>query len=257
MTEITLKIDPKPAAVQTASATFDRIESAARCVADIMYSGIVPSVLEILDENTLEVLRTHSTVPLPAGKAMILVETDGYTEAETRFQMNRVMAVFKKRQALKIHTAHSAEESEQLWQARRVAGSVAARLRPRNVSEDVTVPVSRLSELLGGISRIVRNHRLPFVVFGHAGDGNLHPKIMYDPTNADEVRRMQAASDAIFKLTCGLEGTLTGEHGIGLAKAPYMRLEHDRVSLEVMSGLKTLFDPLNILNPGKMGLNPE
>ncbi|MEJ2586134.1 MAG: FAD-linked oxidase C-terminal domain-containing protein [Deltaproteobacteria bacterium] len=255
ITEITLKIHPKPQAVCTASAMFDGIETAGRCVADILRSGIIPSVLEILDENTLNVLRHHSRASLPDGRAMILVETDGYTEAETRFQMERVVGVFQKRRSLAIHTARSAEESEHLWQARRIAGSVAAKLRPGNVSEDVAVPVSRIPELLKGISEIVRDHDLPFVVFGHAGDGNLHPKIMYDPTDEDEVRRMKDASDEIFNLTCRLDGTLTGEHGIGLAKAPYMRLEHDAVSLEVMSDLKTLFDPLNILNPGKMGLN--
>lgn len=255
ITEITLKIDPKPQAVRTASAMFDRIETAGRCVADILRSGIIPSVLEVLDENTLDVLRKHSSVPLPEGRAMILVETDGYTDVETRFQMDRVIEVFEKRHSLAVHTARSAEESEQLWEARRVAGSVAAKLRPSNVSEDVTVPVSKIPELLSGISNIVRDHDLPFVVFGHAGDGNLHPKIMYDPTDADEVKRMQEASDEIFKLTCRLDGTLTGEHGIGLAKAPYMCLEHDAVSLDVMSEIKKLFDPLNILNPGKMGLN--
>ncbi len=257
ITEIILKIDPSPLAVRTALAMFEGIEAAGRCVSDILRSGVVPSVLEILDENTLRVLKKHSRVMLSSGKAMILVETDGYTETEARFQMDRVVEVLRKNRAQEIISAKTAQDSEQLWEARKVAGSVAANLRPGNVSEDVTVPISRVSDLLTGISKIVRDLQLPFVVFGHAGDGNLHPKIMYDPTDADEVGRMKQASDEIFRLTCRLGGTLTGEHGIGMAKAPYMALEHDAVALDVMAALKTLLDPIHLLNPGKMGFTPS
>ncbi|MFP4087241.1 MAG: FAD-binding oxidoreductase [Desulfobacteraceae bacterium] len=257
ITEILLKIDPLPRAVRTTLAMFEGIAAAGRCVSDIIRSGVVPSVLEILDENTLKVLQNHSKIPLPRGKAMILAETDGYTEAEADFQMDRVTEVLKRHRAIEILQAGTAQESEQLWEARRAAGSVAANLRPANVSEDVTVPISKVPDLLIGISTIVQDHQLPFVVFGHAGDGNLHPKIMYDPTDADEVRRVTRASEAIFRLTCRLGGTLTGEHGIGMAKAPYMGLEHDAVALDVMAALKRLFDPHHILNPGKMGFPPE
>ena len=111
------------------------------------------------------------------------------------------------------------------------------------------------SMLLTGISAIVKNYGLPFVIFGHAGDGNLHPKILYDRSKPEEVRAVAKAVDEIFKLTCELGGTLTGEHGIGLAKAPYMTLEHDQVAMNLMRSLKRLFDPNNILNPGKMNLD--
>lgn len=256
ITKIILKIDPKPLAVRTAMAMFEHIETAGRCVSDIIRSGIIPSVLEILDENTLKVLRADARVSLPRGRAMILTETDGFTHTEAQFQMDRVTAVFRAHQAHHIAAAETAPEREALWAARKMAGSAAANLRPGNVSEDVTVPLSKVSALLSRISEIVRAHRLPFVVFGHAGDGNLHPRIMYDPTDADEVRRMKRATADIFQLTCGLGGTLTGEHGIGLAKASYMDLEHDAVALEVMAALKTVFDPAHTLNPGKMGFSP-
>jgi glycolate oxidase len=257
ITEITLKINPKPTAFETVQASFARLKDAGQAITDIMHSGIIPSVLELLDENSIKVLREHASMNLPDVMALILVETDGYTETETSFQMAKVIEVFRKNNVIDIQVAHSTEEVEELWRARKSVGSVAAQLRPNNVSEDVTVPISKVSDLLTGISIIVRNHDLPFVIFGHAGDGNFHPRIMYDPSDPDQVERVGKAVDEIFKLTCNLGGTLTGEHGIGLSKASYMGLEHDRVSLEVMRSIKKSFDPNNILNPGKMSLDRQ
>lgn len=119
----------------------------------------------------------------------------------------------------------------------------------------MAVPISKVPHLLTGISTIVHNYHLPFVIFGHAGDGNLHPKVMYDSSDPDQVKRAGKAVDEIFRLTCELGGTLTGEHGIGLSKAPYKTLEHDPVEMDVMRKIKEIFDPNNILNPGKMGLD--
>lgn len=252
ITEITLKISPQPPASATALAAFPDLADAGRAVAEVMHSGIIPSVLEILDENTIRVVQEHGDMRLSAAKAIILAETDGYTSAEAEFQMQKIVEVFKKNAAAGIQAAASAEEAENLWKVRRSISAVAAKLRPNNLSEDVSVPISRVPELLTTISRIVREHSLPFVIFGHAGDGNLHPKIMYDSSNPEEVRRLRRAADEIFKHTCEAGGTLTGEHGIGLEKAPYMRLEHDAVALEVMQSLKKTLDPRNILNPGKL-----
>ena len=254
VTEIILKINPKPMATKTALASFNVLQDAGQAVIDVMHSGIIPSVLEILDPNTIRVLRDHGNIPLPEVMAMILVETDGYTEAETSYQMERMMEVFKKNRARDFKVAASIEEAEDLWRIRKSIGSVAATLRPSNVSEDVTVPISRVPDLLTGISTIVQKHGLPFVVFGHAGDGNLHPRIMYDPADPDQVKHVNQAVAEIFRLTCDLGGTLTGEHGVGLSKAPYMTWEHDPSALEMMRGIKRLFDPNNILNRGKMAL---
>ncbi|MBW1998498.1 MAG: FAD-binding protein [Deltaproteobacteria bacterium] len=254
ITEITLKISPRPRALKTSLAHFASLKDAGESVTDIVRSGIVPSVLEILDEHTINVLRDRAGMAIPEIKAMILVETDGYTEAEASFQMEKVTGIFHSHGASLVRTAKTAKETEELWQARKSAGSVAAQLRPNNVSEDVTVPMSKVPELLVRISEIVRRHGLPFVVFGHAGDGNLHPRIMYDRSDPQQVKSLESAVQEIFKLTCDLGGTLTGEHGVGLAKAPFMHLEHDPVAMEMMKSLKATFDPNNILNPGKMGL---
>jgi glycolate oxidase len=219
-----------------------------------MKSGIIPSVLELLDENTVRVLREHADMSFPDISTILLVETDGYTQSEASYQMEKVLDAIKKNTATEVRTADTTEEAEELWKARKTAGSVAARLGTSNLSEDVTVPISKLPDLLTGISDIVHSYQLPFVVFGHAGDGNLHPKIMYNAYDPDQVERVHRAVEDIFKLTCELGGTLTGEHGIGLAKAPYLSVEHDPVALEIMRDIKRLLDPNNILNPGKMAL---
>jgi glycolate oxidase len=186
---------------------------------------------------------------------MILVETDGYTDAETSFQMDKVIDVFKKNRVSDVQRAENAAEAEKLWKLRKSVGSLAAKLRTNNVSEDIAVPISKVPDLLTGISAIVQRLDLPFVIFGHAGDGNLHPRIMYDRADPDQVARMRKAVAEVFAFICEMGGTLTGEHGIGLSKAPYMSLEHDSAALELMRSLKRLIDPKNILNPGKMALD--
>ncbi len=255
VTEIILNIRPKPMAAKTSLAFFSALRDAGQTISGIIRAGVIPSVLELLDLNAIKVLRDQAGMDLPEAGAMILVETDGLTETETAFQMGKIIEACRKNRAKDIREAHSQEEAEDLWQARRSVGSAASKLRPNNVSEDVAVPLSRAPDLLEGISRIVNNHHLPFVTFGHAGDGNIHPRIMYDRTDPDQVKRLKKASHEIFHLACKLGGTLTGEHGIGLAKTPYMELEHDSGALDVMRSLKALFDPNNILNPGKMGLD--
>ena len=254
ITEITLKISPRPLSCTTACAMFHSLEDAGRAVSDIMHAAIVPSVLEVLDTQAVRILRERADMPIPGGRAMILAETDGYTQGESDYQMDVIVRIFKKNNAATVQRAGSAQEAEGLWRARRAVGSAAAGLRTNNVSEDVTVPVSRVPDLLSGIAEVVERHGLPFAVFGHAGDGNLHPRIMFDRSDPDQVRRVEEAVEEIFRLTCSLGGTLSGEHGIGLAKAPFMALEHDEAAMQLMGSLKRLLDPKNILNPGKLGL---
>ena len=254
VTEITLKINPKPSAFETCRASFKDLAVAGEVVSRIMHSGVLPSVMEIMDAATIEVLRNQGGMDLPAAEAMLLVETDGFTSTEARYQLDVVLDIFKAHDAMQVQVAKTPQQATQLWKARKAAGSTAAQLRPNNVAEDIAVPISQLPKLLGVIGERVRKYNLPFVVFGHAGDGNLHPKIMFDPSDPDEVARMKEGVKEIFSMACELGGTLSGEHGIGLSKAPYMAMEHDQVALELMRSVKQLFDPNNILNPGKMGL---
>jgi glycolate oxidase len=257
ITEIILKISPKPLSHKTALGMFSSLHDAGQAVSAIMHSGIIPSVLEIMDANSIRVLREIASFPLPDVAAIILTETDGYTREETEYQMTRILEVFRENGVTEIQEAASVEDAEKLWRLRKSVGSAAAKLSTNNISEDVAIPISRLPELLTGISAIVAKHGLPFVIFGHAGDGNIHPRIMYNRSNADERRKVASVAEEIFQLSCSLGGTLTGEHGVGLAKAPFMALEHDKAAMELMRSLKKLIDPRNILNPGKMGLDNE
>jgi glycolate oxidase len=254
VSEITLKINPKPAATSTALATFDNLEDAGRAVSEVMHSGILPSVLEILGRETLVAINQNTDLHLPEVDAMLLTETDGYTQEETDYQMKKVIEVFKKNNAREVKEARTEEETVELWKARKSAYAVLARIKTHFVLEDVTVPMAKVAELLRGVGEIAEKHNLQIATFGHAGDGNLHPQILYDGYDPDEVNRMEAASADLFQLAIDLGGTLTGEHGIGLSKAPFMTLEHDPVAMDVMRSLKKLLDPNNILNPGKMAL---
>lgn len=254
VTEITLKINPKPTATSTAMATFNDLADAGRAVSQIMYSGIIPSVLEILGKQTILAINQNTDLNLPEVDAMLLAETDGYTKEETDYQMRKVMDVFYDNNPKEVKQAGSEQEAEQLWQARKSAYAVLARIKTHFVLEDVTVPMAKVADLLKGVEAIAEKHNIQIATFGHAGDGNLHPQILYDGYDSEQVKRMEAASADLFQLAIDLGGTLTGEHGIGLSKAPYMALEHDSVAMDVMKSIKKMVDPNNILNPGKMAL---
>jgi glycolate oxidase len=255
VTEITLKINPRPTAMSTARATFDNLEDAGNAVTQIMYSGIIPSVLEILGKHTILAINQNTNLSLPEVDAMLLVETDGFTKEETEYQLEKAIEVFKKNNPREIKIAKSEEETVDLWKARKSAYAVLARIKSHFVLEDVTVPMGNVATLLKGIEEIANKYELQIATFGHAGDGNLHPQILYDGYNPDEVKRVESAVADLFQLSINLNGTLTGEHGIGLAKAPFMELEHDENAMDIMRTIKRAFDPSNILNPGKMALD--
>ncbi len=255
VTEIILKISPKPSATATTLAIFDNLEDAGRAVSGVMASGVIPSVLEILGRETLQAINQNTDLALPEVDAMLLAETDAYTQGEADFQMERVVGQFKANNALEVKQAESAAQAAELWKARKSCYAVLARLRPNFVLEDITVPMSRLAPMLKGISQIAARHRVQVATFGHAGDGNLHPQFLWDAADEDETRRVEEASAELFQLAVDLGGTLTGEHGIGLSKAPYMHLEHDPVAQDLMRSIKRACDPNNILNPGKMALD--
>jgi len=254
ITEITLKINPKPPLTCTAMATFDDLEDAGRAVSEIMHSGIVPSALEVVDQQTLIGINQNTDLNLPEVEAILVAETDGHTREETGFQLAKIIDIFKQNSASTVRQADSEEEAEALWTARKSAYAVMSRINYNLAVEDLAVPISKVPNMLKTISDIAKKYDLKIPTVGHAGDGNLHPTISFDGTDPDEVRRVEQASAELFKRVIELEGTVTGEHGIGLAKARFMSMEHDEVAMDVMRAVKKLFDPNNILNPGKMAL---
>ena len=254
VTEITMKINPKPIATATAVATFNELGDAGNAVTQIMSSGIIPAVMEIMDRPTIQAINQNTDLGLPEVDAMLLVETDGYTQGEADFQLEKIIEVFNANNPLEVTQATSKEEALDLWMARKSAYAVLARIQTHFMLEDVTVPMGKIADLLRGIGDISKKYNLQIATFGHAGDGNLHPQILFDGYNPDEVARTEKAVEELFQLSIDLNGTLTGEHGIGIAKAPFMSMEHDDVEMDVMRTLKQAFDPNNILNPGKMAL---
>ncbi|KMY67733.1 hypothetical protein AAU61_07540 [Desulfocarbo indianensis] len=255
VTEIILKISPQPLATATTLAIFDDLEDAGRAVSGVMASGVIPSVLEIMGRETLRAINQNTDLALPEVDAMLLAETDGCTQGEADYQMERVVEQFRAHNPREVKRAESAAQAAGLWKARKSCYPVLARLRPNFMLEDITVPMSQVAPMLRGIQDIAARHRVQIATFGHAGDGNLHPQILYDAADPAEKERVEAAIHDLFALAVELGGTLTGEHGIGLSKAPYMDLEHNPVAMELMRSIKKVCDPNNILNPGKMGLD--
>jgi glycolate oxidase len=254
ITEIILKINPQPTATSTALATFDDLEDAGRTISQIMHSGILPSVLEILGRHTIRAINQNTDLKLPEVDAMILAETDGYTQEETDYQIQKIIDVFNRNNPREVKRAKTEEEAVELWAARKSAYAVLARIQTNFSIEDITVPMARIADMLKGVDAIAQKYKIQIATYGHAGDGNLHPQMLYNGYDPDQVKRIEAANAEMFQLSIDLAGTLTGEHGIGLSKAPFMTLEHDSVAMDVMRGIKRMFDPNNILNPGKMAL---
>jgi len=255
ITEVTLKINPIPLHAMTAMATFGCLEDAGHAISETMTkSNLIPSVMEILDKVTLTSIRENTSLEFPECEAMLLTETDGYTWQEVEAQMMVILEIFKKNNPLAIKTAKEEKERMELWEARKGAYATLSRISS-GVLDDVTVPISKITDLLTGIQEISQRHGLVIGTYGHAGDGNLHPQILYDSYNPEQVKKMEMVESDLFHLAISLKGTLTGEHGIGLSKADYMGLEHDKVEIEVMKKIKKALDPNNIMNPGKMALH--
>ncbi len=255
ITEVTLKINPLPRHAMTAVATYSRLEDAGRAIFQTMTSGVLPSVMEILDKVTLKSVKENTDIDLPDAEAMILTETDGYTWEEVEAQMEVVLDIFKKNNPIEIKTAKEEKDRLNLWKARKSSYATLARVSKSFVLDDVTVPISRIPDLLVGIQEIAQRHGLVVATYGHAGDGNLHPQILYDEYDPKQVEKMEKVEEELFRLAISLNGTLSGEHGIGLSKANYMTLEHDPVEMALMRKIKKTLDPNNIMNPGKRALD--
>lgn len=255
ITEVTLKINPLPRHAMTAVATYARLEDAGKAIFQTMTSGVIPSVMEIMDKVTLRSIRENTDIALPDAEALILTETDGYTWQEVEAQMEVVLGILKNNHPVEIKTARDEKDRINLWKARKSAYATLARVSNSFVLDDVTVPISKIPDLLVGIEEISKKYDIIVATFGHAGDGNLHPQILYDEYDPDQVERVHKVEEEIFRLAVGLNGTLSGEHGIGLSKANYMSLEHDPVEMELMRRIKRTLDPNNIMNPGKRALD--
>ncbi|MDH7603063.1 MAG: FAD-linked oxidase C-terminal domain-containing protein [Armatimonadota bacterium] len=252
LTEITVRLVPYPKFRRALTAVFETASAAGGAVSEIMAAGLTPSTLEILDQRTIQVVEDYARLGLPkeAG-ALLLVEFDGFSEAAVTDETEAAQKILLQAQARQITQAQDDQEREKIWEARRVALAALARVRPTTILEDVTVPLPELSTMIDRIADIARKHSILIGTFGHAGDGNLHPTLLTDERDAEEMARVENAITELFDAALELGGTVSGEHGIGFTKAPFLRKEVGENTLEVMRRVKRSLDPNNILNPGK------
>ncbi len=252
ITEIILRLIPKPASKRTAMAIFPRLEDATQTVTNLLGAGILPSTIEIMDNTTIRVVEEYLNMGLPVeAGAILIVEVDGREEAIVP-EIEQVGRVCQRSGASEVKVATTEEGCEALWKARRAVSPALGRLAPAKQGEDISVPRSAIPEMVRRIGEISRKYHLTIPVFGHAGDGNLHPNLLFDMRDEEMMERVHKAASEIFAAAIELGGTLSGEHGIGLVKQPYMARRLSPQALELMQRVKATFDPNNLLNPGKM-----
>lgn len=255
--EATLKLTPLPAARAALRATYRDVDAAAAAVARLMAQPATPSMLEFMDDRALELARAHQRTHAGASDlqddagALLMIEADG-DAATLPAALDALRAAAGGDGCLGVDLAPDEAARERLWAARKALSPALRALAPGKINEDVVVPVSRIPALVAGVRTLARTHALPIVCFGHAGNGNLHVNLMYDPADASQSARAQAAMAEVFALTLSLGGTLSGEHGIGLAKRDFMPQAVDAPTLALMRAVKATFDPDGVLNPGKL-----
>ena len=251
ITEATLKLTPLPSSKRTMQAVYEDISTASQAVADIMAQPVTPCALEFIDHAALDMIRDFSTAQLPekAG-ALLMIEVDG-AESAMDDAVKSIHQAANNPGLLRFDEANSAEEIAALWATRKALSPALRKVAPKKINEDVVVPVSHIPELINSLDRLAQKYAIKIVNFGHAGNGNIHVNLLVDP---DDKVQMQAAHDClndVFTLVLKLEGSLSGEHGVGVEKRDFVYREIDKTSLELMQGIRKQFDPRQILNQDK------
>lgn len=251
VTEITLRLIPKPAHKMTLLSSFQSVVDSGKAITNILSSGVLPAAMELMDKYCIEAVEHYQPSGLPLdAEAIVIIELDGH-EASVNEEIDKCSKICQTFPGAKVKVAKSEEDRVKVWKARKMVSPAITQLGPTKISEDATVPRSKIPEMIEKLHAIREKYELNLVVFGHAGDGNLHPNIITDKRNIEEMKKVELAVGEIFQAAIDLGGTLSGEHGIGILKAPYMRNELG-FSLDLMKKIKEAWDPNNILNPGKM-----
>jgi glycolate oxidase len=250
-TKIRLKVLPMPEEVITLLALFNNLESSGHAVSKIITSKILPRTLEFMDREAIKAVENFKSVGLPQEvEAILLIELDGYPSTITK-EAEKVAEICEHLGA-EVNVAEDEEARGKLWEARRAVSPALYHISPTKINEDIVVPRNRIPDMLKRLRKLSEERGIKIVNFGHAGDGNIHVNIMVDRKNKEEYKKGLELVEQIFKETLKLGGTISGEHGIGLTKARYMGMEVSETGLSIMNSIKKVFDPKNILNPGKI-----
>ncbi len=252
ITQAVIRLIPKPEARRVMLVYFDSLEDTSKTVNDIISNLITPSVIDLMDKNTLQTIESFYPSGLLTDKASaLLIEIDGFKSALDE-QYDKIIEICKKNNSAYIQIAKTKEEEERIWVSRRSSFGATAKLAPNVVTEDVVVPRKNIVALVNGIRNICDKYELKTCIMGHIGDGNIHPNIALDLRNPKERQNFLNAKEELFNLAIGLNGTLSGEHGIGCEKSKFINKALDSNSLKIMKQIKKLLDPKNILNPNKI-----
>jgi glycolate oxidase len=253
ITQALLRLVAKPQCVRTAVAEFPSLDDASRTVNAILSAGIVPATLELMDETATACIEEAMHLGLPLDvEAMLIVETDGSDEEGVVREIEEAVGICRENGAREVKVARDEAERTTLWKARRSVSPSLARKAPNKLGEDITVPRSAIPEAVRRIKAISAEYGLPIVIFGHAGDGNLHPNILFDRRDPGQWEKVRQIVGEVFQVALDLGGTLSGEHGVGTFKLPYVEQALGPTSIDVQRRIKQALDPHNILNPGKV-----
>ncbi len=251
ITQATLKLLPKPETKYTLKASYTSIDAAARAVSKIMSQPVIPCALEFMDKNALDMVRDFSDAKLPQdAAAMLMIEVDG-NQQTIQHDTDIIVAATKIEGHIDTEVAASHKEAQALWQTRKALSPCLRKIAPKKINEDVVVPVSHIPELINGLDQLSRQHAIKIVNFGHAGNGNIHVNLLVNPDDSQEMQAAAECLDAVFNLVLKLNGTLSGEHGVGLEKRDFIYKELGQTEISLMHQIKKVFDKNNILNPGK------
>jgi glycolate oxidase len=252
ITEATLRLIAKPQFVRTAVAHFERLEDASETVNTILMEGIVPATLELMDKTAIVCIEEAMHLGLPLDmEAILIIETDGFDKDSVQSEIDAIAQICRTRGAADVRVAETERQRAELWKARRSVSPSLARRAPNKLGEDISVPRSQIPEAVRRIKEVSRRYGLPIVVFGHAGDGNLHPNVLFDKRDPEQWALVEQIVAEIFRIAVELGGALSGEHGVGTLKLPYLESNVGKVSIDVQQSIKQALDPKGILNPGK------
>lgn len=256
ITKAILRLIPKPQASATIMAVFNSLVDAGSAISKILSAGILPSKMELMDQSSIIAVENYEPLGLPVNAdAIILIELDGNPLA-LKDEVKQAAELCHSVGASEVRIPQNEDEKAEIWKARKLVSPAIVRIKPTKISEDATVPRSKIPQMCQRLQEIRDKYNVHLVVFGHAGDGNLHPNIICDKNDKEEMRRVEQAVAEIFTTAVELGGTLSGEHGIGLMKAPFMEMELGATGLDMMKRIKDVWDPNNIMNPGKIFPEP-